>query len=479
MKLYIKHLFTSIFLSATVAISAQNLTWAKQFGAHNLVTTEMDAEYNLISCGQFAGTVDFDPGAGTTNLSASGQSDIFIQKTDSAGTLLWAKKVGGSVADEPRDMKIDSDGNIYITGFFAGIADFNPGAANTNLTSLGNRDIFILKLDLNGNLLWAKSLGTTAFDYGQGIAVDNEGSVYVCGNFGGEGGAFGVTMDMNPGSGIYNVSTTGNPQDAYLVKLNSDGNFLWGKHYGGAGYSDIGCVGIDSNNNVIFAGYTFDYIDFDESDAVESVNNDIFICSFTGDGTIVWLRTIEASTSNIAPTVLTLDAQNHIHIAGNLTLPANFAPQEPLGYNVQGGTQVSYIWECNQFGTFESVGVYNNSPYIHDIAFDGLGNKYVTGSFYLPLDVDFSDSTYTITSTGSTYNIHLSKYNQENELQWTYSYGSVNTGLSGIAEAGRKVLFTNNNTMYVTGSFVNSVDFNLQEGEFSLNGSSGNSFITK
>lgn len=467
------------FLIIVISGNSQDILWAKQFGAHNLVTSQMDANSHIISCGQFAGTVDFDPGSGNTSLSASGQSDIFIQKADSAGTLLWAKKVGGSVGDEPRDMKVDDEGNIYVTGFFSGIADFNPGTATNNLTSNGNRDIFILKLDPNGNYVWAKGLGSTAFDYGQAIAVDNEGAVYVGGNFGELGGTFGVVMDLNPGSAVFNVSTPGIPTDGYLLKLDSAGNFLWGKHYTGASSADIGAIGIDINNNVIFAGQTNDYHDFDESANVASVFNDIFICSFTSNGEFVWLRTIEASSNNNSPSFITFDAGGDIHIAGALTLPADFAPQEAAGYYVDGSAQVSYIWECSASGEFLSAGVYNNTPYIEDIAFDGFGNKYVTGSFYLPLDVDFSDSVNTISSTGSTYNILLIKYTHNNILQWAHSYGSVNTGLSGISETGRKVLLMNNNTMYVTGSFVNSVDFDLQEGTYSLNGSTGNSFITK
>src|SRR5690606_25371176 len=125
---------------------------------------------NVYTTGYFVGTVDFDPGAGTVNLTSQGGSDIFIQKLDALGDLVWAKSVGGTGNDNGRSIAVDAQGNVYTTGDFRGIVDFDPGAGTADLTSQGEYDVFIQKLDALGDLIWAKSVGETSYDYGYSIA---------------------------------------------------------------------------------------------------------------------------------------------------------------------------------------------------------------------------------------------------------------------------------------------------------------------
>ena len=80
-------------------------------------------------------------------------------------------------------MAVDSSGNVYTTGYFAGTADFDPGAGTTNLTANGSSDVFVSKLDSSGDLVWAKSFGDTSVDYCYSVAVDSSGNVYTTGTF--------------------------------------------------------------------------------------------------------------------------------------------------------------------------------------------------------------------------------------------------------------------------------------------------------
>ena len=93
--------------------------------------------------------------------------------TSNAQTYQWAKSIGGTGMDEGRSIFADDLGNVYTTGFFMGTADFDPGVGISNLTSSGEEDIFILKLDPAGNFLWAKSIGGSFEDKG----IDNQGIV--------------------------------------------------------------------------------------------------------------------------------------------------------------------------------------------------------------------------------------------------------------------------------------------------------------
>jgi len=131
---------------------------------------------------------------------------------------VWAKGLCGTAADESNSIAVDSSGNVYTTGFFNGIADFDPGAGEANLTSAGGNDSFISKLDSSGNIVWAERLGGTSSDLGYSIAVDSSGNVYTTGNFQG-------TVDFDPGAGEANLTSFGS-NDVFVLKLTPSGESL-------------------------------------------------------------------------------------------------------------------------------------------------------------------------------------------------------------------------------------------------------------
>ncbi len=148
-----------LFLSFSASIINAQLSpdWLHNVGGTNndgVLSIVKDASDNVYSTGYFSGTVDFDPGAGVSNLTSAGAYDIFIKKNDINGNLLWAKRIGAVNNDVAFDLELDPVNNVYLTGYFQGTAvDFDPGVGAANLNSLGssNAGIFVLKLDLNGN----------------------------------------------------------------------------------------------------------------------------------------------------------------------------------------------------------------------------------------------------------------------------------------------------------------------------------------
>lgn len=94
-------LVLSLFIEL-LTCSGQNYQWAKSIGGilyENSMDIALDNEGNIYACGQFEGTIDFDPGPGVSNLTSKGFTDIFVLKLDSAGNFLWAKSMGGSSND--------------------------------------------------------------------------------------------------------------------------------------------------------------------------------------------------------------------------------------------------------------------------------------------------------------------------------------------------------------------------------------------
>jgi hypothetical protein len=145
---------TDIFVTKSDA--SGNLVWAKQIGGPNYdyarsITVTGTGKVYLT--GYFAATADFDTGAGVYNLTSTGSADIFVCKLDGNGALVWAKQMGGTSDDYAYSIALDGLENVYTTGLYQGTADFNPSASISNLTSAGSTDIFVSKLDLNGNFI--------------------------------------------------------------------------------------------------------------------------------------------------------------------------------------------------------------------------------------------------------------------------------------------------------------------------------------
>ena len=278
---------------------AGNLVWVKQFGNGAFAISDkgysivVDATGNVFTTGYFYLTVDFDPGPGVYNLTATGGFNAFISKLDAAGNFVMAKQIGaGSIDTRARSITVDATGNIYTTGNFSNTGDFDPGPTTYNLTALGGEDIFVLKLDALGNLLWAKQLGgnNTFFgDEGTSIAVDAAGNVCTTGFFSG-------TCDFDPGPGVYN-KTALYARDAFVSKLDAGGNFVWAAQFGGTGswqHDDMGYViKTDANSNVYTIGYFNATVDFDPGPGTYNLSspnnlNHLFVSKLSAAGNFVW-----------------------------------------------------------------------------------------------------------------------------------------------------------------------------------------------
>ena len=169
----------------------------------------------ILMTGYFQGTVDFDPAAGSVyNLTAFGSSlnkDNFILKIDFDGNFGWARQLGGAGDDVGSFVLPTADGGVLTTGTFAGTVDFDPGSGVVNLTSAGDTDAYLSKLDANGNYVWAWRFGGTGEDAPGALALGGDCSLFCCGEF-------SNSVDFDPGEGLFNLASDGGV-GAFVLKL--------------------------------------------------------------------------------------------------------------------------------------------------------------------------------------------------------------------------------------------------------------------
>ena len=451
-----------------------DFAWAKGIGGTSNDDGNsifVDSNNNVYTTGSFQGTVDFDPGAGVSNLTSAGADDIFVSKSDSDGTLLWAKRMGGASGDYGLGITVDSSGNIYTTGYFFGTADFDPGVGTVNLINAGGTDVFISKLDGSGNFVWAKSMGETSYEYGSTIAIDLNGNIYTI-------GAFSGTVDFDPGAGVSNRISAG-ADDVFVSKLDNNGNFVWAKSMGGAGAESGYSITLDSNSNFYITGQFQLTADFDPgagiSNLTSSGEDDIFISKLDANGNLLWAKSVGGTGVDYGNDI-ELDSSGNIYTMGHFQNTVDFNPSliDTLNLTSAGGFDIfvskldsggNFLWAKNMGGTSNDFGF--------NMVLDTYGDVYTTGSFQGTADFDPSVGVSNLTSVGAE-DIFLSKLNATGNFVW-------NKGMGGtLGDQGFGIALDLIGNIYTIGSFQGTADFDPGVDVFNLISSGGKDiFISK
>lgn len=284
--------------------------WSKGFGdAQNQVGRSIAADVmgNVLVTGYFAGSVDFGGGA----LTSAGGQDVFVVKLDASGKHLWSKGFGDAKDQAGQSIAVDPMGNAVVTGFFNGSVGFGPIA----LTSAGEQDIFVVKLDPSGGHLWSKGFGDAQSQVGQGVAVDAAGNVLVTGYFNG-------SVDFGGG-----LLTSVDAADVFVAKFKPDGMLSWANAYGNVSDQIATGIAADSAGNVVVTGYFNGAIDFGGGSLVSAGAvpgpSDIFIAELTAGGTYTWAHRFGDSNDQRAAGVA-VGLSGKVLITGAMTGQADF-----------------------------------------------------------------------------------------------------------------------------------------------------------
>ncbi|MBL7899820.1 MAG: SBBP repeat-containing protein [Crocinitomicaceae bacterium] len=446
---FIRLIFGLFILLNSLAIG-QSVEWCKTItGSSNVVVEDMaiDNNYNVISTGMFFGEVDLDPGIGIYSATDLGAGDIYIQKLDANGNFMWAKTIGGIGDDESYGVSIDENGNIYVTGSFEDTVDFDSGSAVFNLACLYS-DAFILKLDSDGNFLWAgsfQSLNSVVSCYDVAVDTTND-FIYLVGGFS------GIT-DFDPGPGNYFLPY---PSPAFVIKLDLSGNLISVFSLEGS-WSVYGhSVTLDDSSNVYISGdYTGD-IDFDPGPGSNLLSagpsNDAFILKLNSDGDFLWAKTF-GGTDQVHAYDVIVDSLQSVYITGAFKGTTDLNPGiGTANYSSLGLTDI-YLVKLDSIGNFlwaETLGS-PGAEWGRDLGVLNNGDVFIAGEFQTTVDFDPGTSNFNLSSAGSR-DIFIQRLNATGNFIWAGRIGSA-IGADLVKDFAIKDDF-----IYVTGYFQGNAD---------------------
>lgn len=443
---------------------AGNYVFAKSMGgasSENLNVIRTDASGNIYIGGGFPGTVDFDPGAGVQELTA-GESAVnaFFGKYTSGGDYTWAKMLGGypgAIFNESATaVATDAAGNSYVTGFFAGTVDFDPGPGTVLLQSAGGNDIFIAKYTAAGNLLYARAMGGTGAEQGNGIAVDATGNVYITGVFTG-------TVDFDPGPDVANLFVTGGSNnDVFLAKYDVSGNLVYAKNLGGTSADQGLAIAVDAAGNAYitgtFAGTLAAPADFDPGAGIANLVSagglDLFVAKYDAAGNYVYAKRAGGTAADWG-TGIAVDAAGNVHVTGYFTGTAAFDSESLVS---TGGTDIFFA-KYNAAGDLVYAKKLGGASADQGVGIktDATGNVYVTGYYTAAvgtlIDFDPGPGVANVTALGGQ-DAFVAKYDGGGN----YVYARIIGGTG--AEQARSLAVGADGLIYVAGIFNSTADAN-------------------
>lgn len=462
----------NFYLNIYFSFAQPAMEWGYQTGgSHNDIGAAMalDSSNNVFMTGRFMDDVDFDPNpTKTLILNSTDAGKMFISKSDENGNLLWAKAIGESTPYidnnttsplvDPTAIATDTNGNVYVTGTFTDVVDFDPGAGNYKLTASGT-SVFILKLDSNGNFLWANKLGENKLTVGStSIKIDKSNNLYILGDYKNTSKSI-VQFDFDKSSAINAISAkvtddgTYQPYPCmYILKLTSDGNFIWVKNIDNFSFASVehnyfhpsGSVdpmALDTDANILIGGRSindFSTIDFDPGVDIhnESISNRFYsyVVKLDSTGAFEWVTKtaeitddVSSSRVNQGITSISVDSKGVIYYIGNM-LSESYVTRNFIGKLDQNG---KLKWEKDII-----------SSLLRSIVVSVTGDLYITGTYVRGAinDLDPGAGVFNFPNGADTvstdipilgshilkgdYTHNLLKLNSDGDLVWMRAFGT-------------------------------------------------------
>lgn len=371
-----------------------NFVWAKQIPTtveFGQIELKVDRVGNVYLASQFNVAADMDPGPGVMMMSPTGFRDAFVIKLNTDGQLVWVRQFGGPGDTGPQAYMIELDqlGNVIIGGLFNNTVDFDPGPGVFNLTSPAHMKGYVVKLSNNGDFIWARILGNSSLTYSScritDIKSDGQNNFFVIGSFAG-------TVDFDPGSGVYNLtSSAGSIGDGFICKLDADCNFLWVKTFGQSGLNNYSMtptgIDIDGTGHIITTGFFSGNFDFDPGPGTQiffSNPSDTYILKLDSQGNFVWVKIIGNDSESDTGHDVVVDAANNIYAMGFYGTVVDFDPGSGTHIITSPYYGASAIIKLSSAGDFIYAAPFQSLSYgmtsFRRMAIDPARNIYVSGA---------------------------------------------------------------------------------------------------
>ena len=424
----------SIFLISFVSAAVDgDVLFAYRYGGTSMdkgLAIATDASGNTYITGFFQGTVNFEG----TPLTSAGGIDIFVAKYSPTGVHLWSRQFGGAGTNVANGIKIDVNGDVFVTGQFTGTMNLG----GSDLTSLGLSDIFVAKLSgANGAYIWSKSFGNSlGDDVGYALATTSNGDVVVT-------GLYYKSVDFGGGA----LTSIFDGQRSFVVRLaGSNGAHVWSKSFWNTA-TDIGYgVAVDSSDNVFVTGYFYGRINFGGTEFTSFGYTDTFLVKLSGvNGAHLWSKQLGGTLDEIAYGIAT-DSLGDVIITGRFAGSSNFGgtPLTSVGLTdifmaKYAGSNGGHVWSkragANDYDQGQSV------------ATDSSNNVIFTGSF--KNSVSFGGTP--LTNRGSE-DIYVVKYDASGTHIWSKGYGGTGS------DVGLGVATDSNGNAFLTGYFTGTTN---------------------
>lgn len=380
--------------------------WAKKAGAFatsSAMSITIDQNQDLIICGSFYSTANFD----TTTIISNGQSDIFIAKINSSGVWQWVKSFGGSSYDSGNQIFADADNNLYLTGTSVGTFMLDTCQIN----GIGGYDAFVAKFSTSGTCLWVKNTLGIGNEKGTCITVSPSGTIYIGGVYSGDPIVFNDTLNSIGQIDEYD----------FISKFDSLGNSTWSKQLScGAVNNMFGINGLTSDNsdNVYFTGnfaYNCQLDTFLFADPPTAIRNS-YIAKLDSTSNIIWAKKGSGPTNNWGSAIF-VDENNYCYVTGFYTDSINFYDCASVNIGKNG-----YIIKLDSLGNCMCLddveNLYPSSIFVNPYNFWLTGNFINTATFGA-YSLTTSNSAEAFVSNSTICPIFMSAFSQnqvENEL---------------------------------------------------------------
>lgn len=362
------------------------------------------------------------------------------------GDLDFAHQLG----DDIEAIAQDSSGNLYFGGTFFGTQDFDPGPGTDQLGS-GGTATFVVKLDPQGAFVWAEKVEAPFFG---DLVVDGNDNLYIT-------GGYTVPPDLDPGPGTSTASFAGGI-DAYVVRWDADGNFVWGKSFGGAGNEIFSALTLDSLGNVYAAGEVDSpTIDLDPGAGTvlhtTAGGSDIMAVRLDPAGNHLWSDTA-GGTSNDDVNDIAVDRFGSLVLTGSYFGSTDLDPTGGVDSHTSSGASDIFLTTWDFAGNLQWSRTWggSSSDDAYGLTLSPTGDIYVCGAFSSTgVDFDPGSATFLLGSGGAA-DAWLSKFDSQGQFRWAQKYGSDGNANNQIA---RTVTLDDRGTVYLGGTFAGSVDF--------------------